>query len=387
MQDECDNLDENTVDAEIDLDDSQLVAVSDDVPETPDAESVQEEQSVPEDVEVIGARFKRTGKIYYFDPNGVKYPVGTDVLVKTARGVEYAEIACTNTVVPGTRIVLPLRPVVRAATQQDRERHIANVESEKEAFRIFNDKIAEHKLEMKLVDVEYTFDNNRLTFYFTAEGRVDFRDLVKDLASVFKTRIELRQIGIRDETKLIGGLGVCGRPYCCCSFLPEFSQVSIKMAKEQNLSLNSAKISGGCGKLMCCLRYEHEVYEEENRNAPKQGSVVQTPDGEGTVVECSPIAGTVKVQLFSEIEKGPRTFKTAKIIRTDKTPEQALEDFKAAELKKAEESLMRPSVFAKKEAPEKEKNPDASEQHKKNSRGRRGGHRRRQPHGDHGPKE
>ncbi|MBQ7161300.1 MAG: stage 0 sporulation family protein [Clostridia bacterium] len=261
------------------------------------------------------------GKMYFFDPNGVKYQPGTHVLVKTSRGVEYATVSMANTVVSGDKIVPPLRRVLRAATKSDDERHEANLESEREAFRIFDKKIADHKLEMKPVDVEYTFDNNRLTFYFTADGRVDFRDLVKDLASVFKTRIELRQIGIRDETKIIGGLGVCGRPFCCASFLPEFSQVSIKMAKEQNLSLNSAKISGVCGKLMCCLRFEHESYEEEAKRSPKVDQIVRTPDGEGTVTEVNLISGAIKVRLSAEPDKPPKTYKREDLIRTTKSAE------------------------------------------------------------------
>lgn len=277
------------------------------------------EEFIPNKVEVIGVRFKRSGKIYYFDPCGENFVAGINVLVKTARGVEYGTVAMTNTIVDGSEIVPPLRRVVRAATKTDDERHAANVQSEKEAFRIFNGKIKEYKLEMKLVDVEFTFDNNRLTFYFTADGRVDFRELVKDLASVFKTRIELRQIGIRDETKVTGGLGVCGRPFCCCTFLSEFSQVSIKMAKEQNLSLNSSKISGACGKLMCCLRYEHDVYEEKIKKTPKVDSVVQTPDGEETVTEANALAGTVKVRLFSEPDKAPKLFKRTEVIRTSKS--------------------------------------------------------------------
>ena len=316
--------------------------VEDFIPETvatanediiPDTES----EFLPDEVEVIGVRFKRTGKVYYFDPCGKTYAAGKHVLVKTARGVEYATVAMTNTTVSGEKIVPPLRHVIREAVKSDDERYAANIESEREAYKIFNDKIAEHKLEMKLVDVEYTFDNNRLTFYFTADGRVDFRELVKDLASVFKTRIELRQIGIRDETKIIGGLGVCGRPFCCASFLPEFSQVSIKMAKEQNLSLNSAKISGVCGKLMCCLRFEHETYEEESRRTPKLDSVVMTPDGEGVVTEVNPLAGTVKVRLNSEADKPPKLYKRNEIIRNasgEKTlpePDEAEEDIPYAD--------------------------------------------------------
>ena len=284
-----------------------------------------DEMFVPDEVEVVGVRFKKMGKIYYFDPDGESFKQGTHVLVKTARGIEYATIALSNTVVSGDKIVPPLRRVLRAASKSDEERHEANTESERDAFRIFSKKINEHKLEMKPVDVEYTFDNNRLTFYFTADGRVDFRDLVKDLASVFKTRIELRQIGIRDETKIIGGLGVCGRPFCCASFLPEFSQVSIKMAKEQNLSLNSAKISGVCGKLMCCLKFEHEVYEEEAKSMPKVDQSVQTPDGGGTVTEVNLMSGTIKVKLFSEPDKSPKSYKREDIIRNACYPAEKTE--------------------------------------------------------------
>ena len=256
--------------------------------------------ALPDEVEIVGIRFKNNGKVYYFLPDGLKLSVGQNVIVKTARGLEYGTTAIANRVVDKSTLVLPLRSVVRIATKQDDQQHEANVDSEKEAFKICQQKIAEHKLEMKLVDVEYTFDNNKLLFYFTAEGRIDFRELVKDLAGIFKTRIELRQIGIRDETKLMGGLGVCGRPFCCKSFLSEFAQVSIKMAKEQNLSLNSAKISGTCGRLMCCLRYESEVYEEELRRTPPVDSKVSTPDGVGFVKEISPLSGMCRVLIPSK---------------------------------------------------------------------------------------
>ena len=238
--------------------------------------------------------------MYYFDSQGVELAPGENAIVETARGLEYGNVALGNKTLPVSELVMPLRPVIRKATSDDTRRHEENHEKEEEAAKVFAQKIVEHKLEMKLVDVEYTFDNSKLLFYFTSDGRVDFRELVKDLASIFRTRIELRQIGIRDETKMIGGLGVCGRPYCCKKFLDDFGQVSIKMAKEQNLSLNSQKISGACGRLMCCLRYEHEAYEDALKNLPKVDSYVETPDGNGTVTELVPLAGIVKVRLAGE---------------------------------------------------------------------------------------
>ena len=263
---------------------------------------------LPEEVEVIGVRFRQSGKIYYFDPNGIKVTQGENVIVETARGLEYGQTVAENKLVPNTEIVPPLRKVLRKATPEDDARHALNGQKEKEAFDICLQKIEKHKLGMKLIEVEYTFDNNKLLFYFSADGRVDFRELVKDLASVFKTRIELRQIGIRDEAKMMGGLGVCGRPFCCKTFLNDFTQVSIKMAKEQNLSLNSAKISGTCGRLMCCLRYESEVYEEELKRTPKIDSIVDTPDGEGVVCEVVPLAGLVKVKLNSANDQTLKTY-------------------------------------------------------------------------------
>ncbi len=276
----------------------------------PTAETLEDEasaeagtESAPtehEEYEIVGIRFKKSGKIYYFDPDGIKLNEGSNAIVETARGVEYGNVALSNRKVKEHEVVLPLRKVLRAATPEDEQRHEENIAREKEAFDLCAAKIADHKLDMKLIDVEYTFDNNKLLFYFTADGRIDFRELVKDLASVFRTRIELRQIGIRDEAKLLGGLGICGRPFCCSSFLGDFVQVSIKMAKDQNLSLNSAKISGACGRLMCCLRYEYDTYEEELKKTPKMDSTVRTPDGDGTVVEVRPLAEQVKVKLFKD---------------------------------------------------------------------------------------
>ena len=250
-----------------------------------------------EKTEIVGVRFKSTGKTYYFDPAGITAARGSFVIVETARGPEFGEVTLANRRVPTSDIVPPLRPLLRLATNADIAHNEENDQKEAEAFRICNEKIAAHGLDMKLVDAEYTFDNTKLLFYFTSAGRVDFRELVKDLASVFRTRIELRQIGIRDEAKMIGGLGICGRPLCCSGFLSDFCQVSIKMAKEQSLSLNSTKISGNCGRLMCCLRYEHQTYEEEIRLTPPVDSVVKTPDGIGTVCETSPLVGTIKVRL------------------------------------------------------------------------------------------
>ncbi len=256
-------------------------------------------------VEVIGIRFKESGKTYYFEPNGNIAKLNDYAVVETSRGLEFGKVACENKQVPESELVPPLRPVVRIATEEDIKKHEQNKKKEADAFKACQEKINAHKLEMKLVEAEYTFDASKLTFYFTADGRIDFRELVKDLASTFKTRIELRQIGIRDETKFMGGLGICGRPFCCSTFLPDFCQVSIKMAKEQSLSLNSSKISGACGRLMCCLRFEHESYVQEIKMTPPVGSFVKAPEGNGEIVEIAPIAGTVKVKIGEAI----RTYK------------------------------------------------------------------------------
>ena len=271
-------------------------------------------------VEVVGIRFKKAGKVYYFAPGEMKLRLGDAAIVETARGHELGDVACANRMVREKDIVQPLRPVIRIATPEDIRHGEENRKKEDEAFSICLSKIAEHGLDMKLVDVEYTFDNSKLLFYFTSAGRVDFRELVKDLASVFRTRIELRQIGIRDEAKLMGGLGVCGRPLCCASFLSDFVQVSIKMAKEQNLSLNSTKISSSCGRLMCCLRYEHDTYEAEIKLTPAVDSVVRTEDGVGTVIETSPLAGLIKVRLNDKADVVPKFYHrdSVKVISTPK---------------------------------------------------------------------
>ena len=270
--------------------------------------------------EVIGVRFKKVGKIYYFSPNGQQIPLGERVIVETARGVECGEVAISNRIVEDSSIVSPLKPVIRIATPEDKKRILENAEKEKKAFQLCLEKIEKHKLDMKLVEAEYTFDNNKILFYFTADGRVDFRELVKDLASIFKTRIELRQIGVRDEAKMLGGLGICGRPFCCSSFLGEFQPVSIKMAKEQGLSLNPTKISGTCGRLMCCLKYEQNAYEDLIRITPRIGAYVNTSEGRGTVVEISLLTGLVKVRLDKTADGAPMVFdrKAVKVIREGK---------------------------------------------------------------------
>ena len=260
-------------------------------------QDVKTESEPVETVEIVGVRFKDNGKVYYFAPMGYECREGMEVIVETARGIEFGYVTIANRQEPVTSLAAALRPVVRIATDADRERHAHNVEREAEAMRICAKKIEEHGLLMKLIEAEYTFDNSKLTFYFSADGRIDFRELVKDLASVFRTRIELRQIGIRDEAKLLGGLGICGRPFCCCTFLYDFNQVSIKMAKEQNLSLNSTKISGTCGRLMCCLRYENDVYDEEIKRTPRVDTVVRTQNGVGVVVDSQPLTGRITVRF------------------------------------------------------------------------------------------
>ena len=248
-------------------------------------------------VEIVGINFRDAGKIYYFSPRDFKLEVGQRVIVETARGVEMGTVKLKNKIVDAKEIVSPLKDVTRPATKEDILHDENNHRLEAEAEVICKKKISIHGLEMSLVGAEYTFDNSKLIFYFTCESRVDFRELVKDLAATFRTRIELRQIGIRDEAKMMGGLGICGRKFCCSNFLGDFVQVSIKMAKEQNFSLNSAKISGACGRLMCCLRYEHDTYEEAIRALPTAGSTVSTADGKGVVTEIKPLAGQVKVKL------------------------------------------------------------------------------------------
>ena len=245
---------------------------------------------------VISVRFRSGSKTYYFDPRELTVHPGDDVVVETARGIECGEVVIPNKEVADSTIVKPLKPVLRPATPEDKRRAKENAEKEQRAMRVCQEKIAAHKLDMKLIDAEYTFDNNKVLFYFTADGRVDFRELVKDLAAVFKTRIELRQIGVRDETKIVGGIGICGRPLCCHTFLDEFAPVSIKMAKEQNLSLNPTKISGVCGRLMCCLKHEQDTYEYLNEKLPNVGDFVRTTDGnKGEVLSVSVLRQKVRI--------------------------------------------------------------------------------------------
>lgn len=260
-------------------------------------------------IKVVGVRFRTAGKIYYFDPQRFDLTIGTYVIVETARGVEFGTVIIAPREVEEEHVIQPLKPVIRIATRDDERIEAKNREKEKEAFKICLEKIQKHNLDMKLVDAEYTFDNNKLLFYFTADGRIDFRELVKDLAAVFRTRIELRQIGVRDETKILGGIGICGRPLCCNTFLSEFAPVSIKMAKEQNLSLNPAKISGVCGRLMCCLKNEEETYEYLNGRLPNVGDYVTTDDRlRGEVHSVSVLRQMVKVIVTVEDEKEIREY-------------------------------------------------------------------------------
>lgn len=262
-------------------------------------------------VKIIGVRFRNVGKIYYFNPKSFQVNVGDHVIVETARGVEYGLVVVGPRDVDESEIVQPLKDVIRVATPKDDAKAENNREKEKEAYQICLSKIRAHELDMKLIDVEYTFDNNKVLFYFTADGRIDFRELVKDLAAVFKTRIELRQIGVRDETKILGGMGICGRSLCCHTFLSEFAPVSIKMAKEQNLSLNPTKISGVCGRLMCCLKNEQETYEYLNKKLPNVGDTVTTPEGiKGEVQSVNVLRQLVKVIVDIDDEKEIREYKT-----------------------------------------------------------------------------
>ncbi len=305
-------------------------------------------------VTVIGVRFKTAGKVYYFDPGTYEVNVGDNVIVETARGTEFGEVSMANSEVEESEIVAPLKPIIRIATKQDIIKHEENEKKKARAMELCQEKIDNRGLEMKLIDVEYTFDNSKVIFYFTADGRVDFRELVKDLAAVFRMRIELRQIGVRDEAKMLGGIGSCGRPLCCHSWLTDFEPVSIKMAKVQNLSLNPTKISGICGRLMCCLKYENDIYNEMKRGLPDAGEKVKTPDGMGKVVDTSVLEGKVKVRLYLEDDKqGPEseeklssdiyTYNKEEIRRLEKRGKKKQEDiFKgvnAEELKELEKLI------------------------------------------------
>lgn len=288
-------------------------------------------------IKVIGVRFRNAGKIYYFSPGKLEIKSGDHVIVETARGVEYGHVVLGNREVDESKVVQPLKSVIRMVTKEDEIREESNRKKEKEAFKICQEKIRKHNLEMKLIDVEYTFDNNKILFYFTADGRIDFRELVKNLASVFKTRIELRQVGVRDETKIVGGIGICGRPLCCHSYLSEFIPVSIKMAKEQNLSLNPTKISGVCGRLMCCLKNEEETYEYLNSKLPNIGDYVNTDDGlKGEVHSVNVLRQTVKVIVI--VDKDEKEIREYKVDQLKFKPrrKKGKMDVEDAELKKLE---------------------------------------------------
>ena len=264
-------------------------------------------------VNIVGVRFKKNGKTYYFNPNNLELKAGMHVIVETARGIEYGEVSMDPREASENEVVSPLKDVLRIATEEDDKTFNDNVEKAKKAFDICLEKIADHNLEMKLIDVEYTFDNNKVLFYFTADGRIDFRELVKDLASVFRTRIELRQVGVRDEAKTLGGLGVCGRALCCSSCLSDFQPVSIKMAKEQGMSLSPTKISGTCGRLMCCLKYEQEAYEDALQRVPGVGSLVETQNGKGVVISTNLLRETVQVKFEKGNETDLETFPVSEI--------------------------------------------------------------------------
>ncbi len=289
---------------------------------------------------IVGVRFKDNGKTYYFDPRNLNLKVGDYCVVETARGNECGEVTIGTKAVPDQDVVQPLKPVLRVADAADHRQMERNRAREKRAAEVFAEKAAKHQLEMSLVDVEYSFDGSKILFFFTAEGRVDFRELVKDLASVFKTRIELRQIGVRDECKMMGGIGMCGRPFCCNQFLTNFDRVTIKSAKDQGLPLNPVKISGVCGILMCCLNYEQSTYEELGKNMPKVGSTVETPDGKGTVAEVAVLAGKVKVKFTAE--DGTVTFNNydAAALKPRRVDRPAREDRK----KKGEKTVKEPQA-------------------------------------------
>lgn len=291
--------------------------------------------------EIIGVRFKKVGKIYFFDPNGIQAIKGKSIIVETARGIELGEVAVANRSVSDEKIVAPLKKAIRMATEEDEKTFADNERKAAEAREVCEKKIEEHKLDMKLVDVEYTFDGTKLLFYFTADGRIDFRELVKELAAIYRTRIELRQIGVRDEVKMLGGYGMCGRELCCCNHLTDLNPVSIKMAKEQGLSLNPTKISGMCGRLMCCLKHEQDVYEEKLSRLPSVGALVKTPDGKGVVenVEVLKEVVRVKVEQKDEIIKKEYPLSEIKILKDNKKKDEEIENIK--ELKGLEEGFKR----------------------------------------------
>lgn len=295
---------------------------------------------------IVGIRFKKLGKIYFFNPCDIEFEKGQSAIVETARGVELGEVAIANRIIDDSKIIAPLKDVIRLATEEDIKRYEENEKKSKEAYAVCEKKIQEHKLDMKLVDVEYTFDGTKLLFYFTADGRIDFRDLVKDLAAIYKTRIELRQIGVRDEVKMLGGYGMCGRELCCCNHLGDLNPVSIKMAKEQGLSLNPTKISGVCGRLMCCLKHEQEVYEEKLSRLPSVGSIVKTPEGKGTVEDVEVLREIIKVKIEKDGSFIKKSFKNEEIevLKAGKRRERQDEEVNMKELKALEEGFKREDI-------------------------------------------
>ncbi|MBQ3425723.1 MAG: stage 0 sporulation family protein [Clostridia bacterium] len=331
---------------------------------------------------IVGVRFKPSGKMYYFDPLDYEIRHGMHVIVETSRGVEYGEVTMGVNEVSDNTIVKPLKGVMRIATEEDTARHNENKKKEKEAFRICREKVKEHGLDMKLIDVEYSFDGSKILFYFTADGRVDFRDLVKDLASVFRTRIELRQIGVRDESKTMGSVGMCGRNLCCSEFLSEFVPVSVRMAKDQGLALNPTKISGVCGRLMCCLKYEQDNYEALMKEYPKNGEEVNTPDGKGKVVSSALLRGKVKVRFDSEDSTSQKEYDITEINGNSKPePEQMLSEMLDAEKPKRKrqrrrmktEKTAEPAPDKPQAEPEKDKKAvQLKQKNRRFSRGRGG---------------
>lgn len=335
---------------------------------------------------VIGVRFRTAGKIYFFDPLNFEIKRGDHVIVETARGIEFGTVMSGVTEVEDEKVIQPLKPVIRLANQRDIEQEAANKIKEKEAFQICLDKIRKHELDMKLIDAEYTFDNNKVLFYFTADGRIDFRELVKDLASVFKTRIELRQIGVRDETKIVGGIGICGRPLCCHSYLSDFIPVSIKMAKEQNLSLNPTKISGVCGRLMCCLKNEEETYEELNRRLPGIGDYVTTEDGlKGEVQSVNVLRQLVKVVVEDGDEKEIKEYPVDQLQfkrRHGKKEKVELSKEELRELERLEEEEKEEQETELKQSPQRQGSRSRQDSEQKQSE-RRQNNEQRQNDGQH----
>lgn len=332
--------------------------------------------------EVISVKFKNRGKSYYFSPNGKIVKTGQQVIVETSKGLEIADCFRGNHEVEDDAVVQPLRPVIRVATRDDLRVAEINKQREKEAFEICQQKIAEHGLDMKLVDVECNFEGNKTMFFFTSDGRVDFRELVKDLAGIFRNRIELRQIGVRDEAKMLGGLGICGRPFCCSQFIDEFQPVSTKMAKVQSMSLNPGKISGSCGRLMCCLRYEQEAYEELTKNVPKQGAFVETPSGYGVVTQVNLLRQMVKVKLDGEGDDTVKTYRADEVAavpggrpKDGETPPSVLKYVPEPEVEEEEETDIwkLPELFADDGSDKDKESAPAQKKRSRNRRSRRGG--------------